>query len=234
MTDFSMSNMEYAPVRFMIKVFEANYPESLGVVLVHKAPWIFQSIWKIIKGWLDPVVAAKVHFTKSLDELSDFVPRDHIFRELGGDEPWKYAYVEASNGANGKVDEDALLKDKTTRQTLESARADVVKEYERLTREWIHEPKLTDLAAKRDELAETLRKGYWELDPYIRARTMYDRTGMIRKDGQIVFYPSKEQPTQQNGTIANASGGEVESKTIPPVEQNGTITHTETRPDDVD
>lgn len=26
----------------MIKVFEANYPESLGVVLVHKSPWIFQ------------------------------------------------------------------------------------------------------------------------------------------------------------------------------------------------
>ena len=27
----------------MIKCFEANYPESLGVVLVHKSPWIFQS-----------------------------------------------------------------------------------------------------------------------------------------------------------------------------------------------
>lgn len=33
---------DYAPVKFMIKCFEANYPESLGVVLVHKAPWIFQ------------------------------------------------------------------------------------------------------------------------------------------------------------------------------------------------
>jgi hypothetical protein len=26
----------------MIKCFEANYPECLGAVLVHKAPWIFQ------------------------------------------------------------------------------------------------------------------------------------------------------------------------------------------------
>ena len=26
----------------MIKCFEANYPECLGTVLVHKAPWIFQ------------------------------------------------------------------------------------------------------------------------------------------------------------------------------------------------
>jgi hypothetical protein len=42
MTGFSMANMDYAPVKFMIKCFEANYPESLGTVLVHKAPWIFQ------------------------------------------------------------------------------------------------------------------------------------------------------------------------------------------------
>jgi hypothetical protein len=58
MTGFSMANMvrtssvkvehmlsmlqDYSPVKFMIKCFEANYPESLGVVLVHKAPWVFQ------------------------------------------------------------------------------------------------------------------------------------------------------------------------------------------------
>jgi hypothetical protein len=61
MTDFTLANMvfnlfvyfpslmrtdslqDYHPVKFMIKCFEANYPESLGVVLIHKAPWIFSS-----------------------------------------------------------------------------------------------------------------------------------------------------------------------------------------------
>lgn len=43
MTDFSLANMDYAPVKFMVKCFEANYPESLGTVLIHKAPWIFSS-----------------------------------------------------------------------------------------------------------------------------------------------------------------------------------------------
>lgn len=37
-----MANMDYTPVKFMIKCFEANYPESLGTVLVHNAPWVFQ------------------------------------------------------------------------------------------------------------------------------------------------------------------------------------------------
>lgn len=31
-------------MKFMIKCFEANYPESLGSVLVHKSPWIFQGM----------------------------------------------------------------------------------------------------------------------------------------------------------------------------------------------
>jgi hypothetical protein len=29
----------------MIKCFEANYPECLGAVLVHKAPWVFQGLF---------------------------------------------------------------------------------------------------------------------------------------------------------------------------------------------
>jgi hypothetical protein len=40
---------DYAPIKFIIKCFEANYPESLGVVLVHKAPWVFQG-----KSYLTP------------------------------------------------------------------------------------------------------------------------------------------------------------------------------------
>ena len=39
-----LTDQDYGPVKFMIKCFEANYPESLGVVLVHKSPWIFHSI----------------------------------------------------------------------------------------------------------------------------------------------------------------------------------------------
>ena len=39
---------DYAPVKFMIKCFEANYPESLGAVLIHKAPWLFSSSYPSI------------------------------------------------------------------------------------------------------------------------------------------------------------------------------------------
>lgn len=41
MKDFSLSNMDFPPVKFIIKCFEANYPESLGLLLIHNAPWVF-------------------------------------------------------------------------------------------------------------------------------------------------------------------------------------------------
>ncbi|KAL8869375.1 MAG: hypothetical protein Q9174_004319 [Haloplaca sp. 1 TL-2023] len=189
MTGFSMANMDYSPVKFMIKCFEANYPESLGVVLVHKSPWIFHSIWKIIKGWLDPVVASKVHFTQNLEELEQFIEKSRIIKELGGDDPFEYRYVEPRDGENER------LSDEGTRQRLLDERASVVKEYEAMTHEWtVNSQDGTTLQQKRNDLAERLRSGYWQLDPYVRARSIYDRLGLIGESGIIRYYDEVAAP----------------------------------------
>ncbi|KAI9822349.1 MAG: hypothetical protein M1827_000068 [Pycnora praestabilis] len=186
MTGFSMANMDYTPVKFMIRCFEANYPESLGVVLVHKSPWIFQGIWSIIKGWLDPVVASKVHFTKNVEELERYVSRNHILKELGGDEDWTYRYVEPI------ANENYLMSDGSAGERLLNEREQKVKEYERATLDWISGlDSQYEMAAKRKErnrLAEDLRVGYWRIDPYTRARTLYDRVGIINDGGHLDPY----------------------------------------------
>ncbi|KAL8679751.1 MAG: hypothetical protein Q9186_003967 [Xanthomendoza sp. 1 TL-2023] len=202
MTGFSMANMDYGPVKFMIQCFEANYPESLGVVLVHKSPWIFQGIWNIIKGWLDPVVASKVHFTKNIEELEHFVEKSHIIKELGGDDPWEYNYIEPSAGEN------QTMTDESTTKRLLDERASAVKEYETITQEWISDPEnRTALQKKRNELAERLRSGYWQLDPYVRARSLYDRTGMIREGGVIQYYGKPETPNAPKPLVAAPNNG---------------------------
>ncbi|KAJ9658914.1 phosphatidylinositol transfer protein csr1 [Coniosporium apollinis] len=184
MTNFSMSNMDYTPVKFMIKCFEANYPESLGAVLVHKSPWIFQGIWNIIRGWLDPVVAGKVHFTKNVEELETYVPRTQIPRELGGDEDWEYRYVEPQPGEN-----DAM-KDVQSRQRLVEEREGLVRRYEELLLDWIGGGgEAAGRSEERNRIAEELRRNYWNLDPYVRARSLYDRTGVIQRGGALQFYP---------------------------------------------
>ncbi|KAF1843766.1 CRAL/TRIO domain-containing protein [Cucurbitaria berberidis CBS 394.84] len=186
MTDFSMANMDYTPVKFMVKCFEANYPESLGTVLVYKAPWVFNAIWSIIRGWLDPVVAGKVHFAKNIEELSQFVPRNQIPTEQGGDEKWEYKYPEPVAGENDK------MKDDGAREALQADRAATVKKYESIVLEWVRAgdtgKSLEERRKERDSLAEELRQNYWKLDPYVRARTLYDRIGVIQDGGKLDFY----------------------------------------------
>lgn len=177
----------------MIKCFEANYPESLGSVLIHKAPWIFSSIWSIIKGWLDPVVAAKIHFTKNKEELEAFIPPSRIMKELDGEEDWEYKYAEIQEGENDKME------DTETRDRLISERQALAKEIQGVTIEWIRASfkKETEAIAaskeKRQGLIEQLRKQYWELDPYIRARSLYDRLNIVQGQGKIEFYPGTDK-----------------------------------------
>ncbi|KAF8475934.1 CRAL-TRIO domain-containing protein [Kalaharituber pfeilii] len=206
MTGFSMANMDYAPVKFMIKCFEAHYPESLGVCLVHKAPWIFQGIWAVIKGWLDPVVASKIHFTKTSEDLEQFIPKEHIIKELGGPDEWEYVYQEPKPG------EDAALGDKDALAKLQAERDELVKKYEALTRSWINElpeastgetPNALEvlssskLKVERSEVAKGLRDSYWKMDKYIRGRTYYDRTGVIGPNGKVEFHPAKEAAVEK-------------------------------------
>lgn len=203
MTDFSLANMDYTPVKFMIKVFEANYPESLGVVLVHKSPWIFQSIWKIIRGWLDPVVAAKIHFTKDLKELEEYIAKKQIPKELGGDDPWEYSFVEPAS------EENSRLKDVETKTRLEDERGKLVKEYEIVTQKWIHDSKQEGIVQERAALTEKLRQGYWKLDPYLRARSLYDRTGLIKEGGEIDYYPEQLYGKAEEKVAAVTNNGPV-------------------------
>lgn len=193
MTDFSMANMDYTPVKFMIKCFEANYPESLGTVLVYKAPWVFNAIWTIIRGWLDPVVAGKVHFARNIDELSNFVPKSQIPTELGGDEKWEYKYPEPVAGENDKMAEEK------PREELQGQRAEIVKRYESTVADWVRSGEtgksLEERRNERDSLAEELRQNYWKLDPYVRARTLYDRMGVLHDGGKLTFYGETKKET---------------------------------------
>lgn len=150
-------------------------------------------IWAIIRGWLDPVVAGKVHFTKNVDDLTAFIPRERIPRELDGDEDFSYSYVEP------KQNENAPMNDIATRDQLVLERNSLITQYVSATKFWmdgdsnssIKDPvQLQSIQAKRHEIVMQLKANYWRLDPYVRARCLYDRLGIIKPDGNLQFYPS--------------------------------------------
>ena len=117
--------------------------------------------------------------------------------ELGGSDPWTYQYIEPVPGEND------MMTDTATRQRLEGERAVVVREFEHVTREWMAGAKEEGLLKRRKELAEELRRGYWRLDPYVRARTLYDRTGMIGKEGKVEIYPAKGKVEGKGVVLGN-------------------------------
>jgi hypothetical protein len=188
MTGSGLANMDYKLVKFMINCFVANYPESLGIVLVHKAPWVFNTIWKIIRSWLDPVVASKIHFTSNVKDVEAFIDMTSIIKELGGPLDWEYTYTEPIEGEN------AVMEDAEGRRKLEKERACLARDYEVIVLEWImsqlnapqgNAPAFTPsqevdiFQRRRDEIAAKLRNNYWDLDPYVRARSIYDRLGEL-------------------------------------------------------
>jgi hypothetical protein len=180
----------------MIKCFEANYPESLGSVLVYKSPWVFQGVWKIIRGWLDPVVANKVHFASNVNDLQQWIPRSQILKELGGDEDYSYKYPEPIEGENKRM-EDTVTKD-----AIKSERSELVKSYESETLSWVNDE---DAGEGRTRLAQRIAENYWKLDPYVRARSLYDRSGVIGEGGKLNFYPSAS-----DAKIAIGADGELD------------------------
>ncbi|CAG8447324.1 10560_t:CDS:2 [Acaulospora colombiana] len=150
---------------------------SLGVLIIHKAPWVFWGLWKLISPLLDPVVASKVRFTQNEKELLELIPAEHLITELGGENSWKYQYVPPDENENYR------MKDEATREHKREYRHSLEPEFEGLTRQWIKDPNNIKIKNERDQLKHQLRKAQLELNPYVRSRTYYHRTGVLKEDG---------------------------------------------------
>ena len=134
-------------------------------------------------------MTAKINFTNTIEDLEKFIPRANILKEFGGDDTWEYKYVEPTQAENER------LQDTATRDQILKERQGITVKFENKTKEWVKyaptEPEFQQLGKERDEIAEELRVNYWKLDPYIRARSFYDRTGIIGEGGKINFYPER-------------------------------------------
>lgn len=139
------------------------------------------------------MVASKVHFTNNLKDLGEFIDASRVLKEFDGDEKFEYKYVEPVAGENDK------LKDTTTRDGLVAAREQLYQDYEEATAQWIKSPEDAAIKAQRDSIAAKLRADYWNLDGYVRARSLYDRTGWIQGD-KVEPYPTEKDAGVQAST----------------------------------
>lgn len=124
--------------------------------------------------------------------MAAYVDLEGLPKEVDGLEEWEYHYDEPAEGEN------ADMADVTTRDRLMDTRRQLIDAYEQETLKWIKNGGGETAAAckeSRDATAARLKENYWELDPYLRARSLYDRCGMIKPGGGIDFYPDKNVAT---------------------------------------
>ena len=105
-------------------------------------------------------------------------------KELEGDEQFDYKYIEPVPGEND------IMKDTATRDQIQEERDSMVQRFEEATKQWIAGEE--SASAERDAVVNELNENYWKLDPYIRARTLYDRLGAIGERGGFVYAKTEE------------------------------------------
>ncbi|GJJ75557.1 hypothetical protein EMPS_07915 [Entomortierella parvispora] len=178
LSSFGLDNMDWGFVRLFVQCFESYYPETLGVCVVHKAPFVFWGLWKLIQPLLDPVVASKFVFTRNNAELHKVVPRDRLpIIHYDGLDDWKYNYVPAVAGEND------VQKDTATKDKLLAERHALQDKFDGVTRAWIKNINGKN-SSERDEVAQELREQYTRLTPYVRAKNLYQRLG-VAHDGRV-------------------------------------------------
>ena len=90
LTGFGVQNIDNTLTKFITACTQDYYPESLYKCYVVNAPWVFNSFWKIIKNWLDPVVQSKVEFVSD-EELRHKLPR--LPKMLNPESSFEYSYL---------------------------------------------------------------------------------------------------------------------------------------------
>jgi len=105
------------------------------------------------------------------------------------------------------------------RKQLEDERKKLAAEYENSIKQWALLPASDEegwakARATRDEIAHRLQENYWHLDPLVRARSLYDRLGML--PGSTALHTVITEGTQ--------TAGDDQAQTVIPQEQTQTET----------
>lgn len=181
MTGFGLSNMDWDTATMVINIFQSYYPETLGHAIVWKAPTVFSAAWKIIKPMLDPVVREKIAFCSNAKEIAKYIDPKHLEKDFGGTSSWSYEFKTPIEGENKQMD------DIDTREIRMNKFVDVAERLEELTKKWVNGDNSVAEERREKVLKELLIRRF-DLDPYIRGRSSFDRDGTVVGDGQVVWH----------------------------------------------
>lgn len=173
---FGLKNMDFQHVKFLIKLLENYYPESLSLGLIINAPWIFNRFWFIIKQWLDPNVQSKIHFLNNMNDLTKYIDPSNLTKKLNGTKP-DFIYIPPTD--NDLIMLNTFRNDKKGKLIAEEQHKKAVEEYLNITFQWVFNNNNNDLLEQRSNATIKLKNSFEQLVPYIHTKTYYHRNGYI-------------------------------------------------------
>lgn len=176
LTGLKWSNIDNSLVNYIIKNFNTAYPNVIAQLFIFRAPKFFEPVWKVFKPWIDDDLYNKVKFSYSTSDLLAMISIDQLPDFLGGSSRYHYKWTPPRD------DDDAPLRDFRTRHKLLSLRSSQYDTLEKLTVDWIQEPDFREslrLFTDRQLCLDDLAISYWQLDPYVRSRSVFDRHGIL-------------------------------------------------------
>lgn len=178
MTDMSLKNLDLAFVKFAATAFNYKYPECINLIIIHNAPMVFYLFWKLIKSWVGPDLEARIKFTRTYQDLTEFINPDNIPKRLGGEDDYEYHYIEPTleNSAKKPIDSRHL--------DLREERKELLMLWVVVTVQWLEAQTSKDslkYLKRKVKLGLALAKNYNKLDPYYRFRGICDRLGVLDK-----------------------------------------------------
>lgn len=178
LADAPLASLDIPSIQGDIQILQNYYPECLGQCFVVDAPWIFHGIYKIIRGFLDPVVAAKIELIKSSEIIKYVHPSMVPKRYAGGCDPIVFKHsIDPKNGEtriNPDLDISALtcqmekLRTKLVEMTLSQRPTDAF-----------------DPEGKRASIRTDLKEMTAKWETVILPESHYHRCGALSRDGNV-------------------------------------------------
>lgn len=180
-----MNNIDFRPLKIITHIMRDFYPQGLGDVIFHQPNILFVPLLMMIRRVVNEDFHSHIHFTRDLSELQKFIPYDSIPQELGGgdDTDYRFELPDLDDPANGGGSEAVRLRRDYEKSLLQERRVEIADLFEETTKEWIDASRrgreTQGLKVLREKYQTELKAIYWNLDPYIRSRSLYDRLGWI-------------------------------------------------------
>ncbi|KAJ2607947.1 phosphatidylinositol transfer protein csr1 [Coemansia sp. RSA 1365] len=170
-TDFKLENVDTAFSKTIITTISELYPQTFSATLLFVNSWLFSGMWKIIRGWFDPVMAKRTMIVKDVKSLETFIDRDQINTEMGGTLNYTHCYIYPTK------EENARMFDVEGRQAAEDAYAKAVDAFVQETKNWTSGAGPASYNAEsRAKAASAFDNAAGNLDQYIRARFHEERS----------------------------------------------------------